>query len=637
ASLGSLALAAFFTVLATAGSTLLPPIMSGNRYTPSMVAVVATVWIASVVALVQVWRRRTREALDLWLMVVMCAWIFDIALSAVLNQGRFDLGFYAGRLYGLVAANVVLLMLVAENARMHRVLARERDRALSAEQAKGTFLATMSHEIRTPLNGVTGMLELLSLTRLDAEQRSILATVRQSGDSLMRIIDDVLDLSRIEAGRLELRPEAASVPALVRTVCDVYSGNASMKGLVLEAIVDERIQAAHVIDALRVQQVLNNLVSNAIKFTSRGSVRLRVELAGAGEDTDSLRFEVTDTGEGLSPEEQARLFKPYAQSGAPRAGGTGLGLSICLHLASLMGGTLEMRSAKGRGTTMLLTISARRASASAGPVPVAHAAPLEAARPALPGNAVQRGSSLILVVDDHPINRMLLAKQLASLGHAALVAEDGAEGLELWNRGGIAMVITDCDMPGMDGYELTRRLRAAEAEAGKPRTPVIAWTANALEGEARKCLDGGMDDYLVKPTGRDQLAAKLARWLGPGTAQGDAVDLSLLREVVGDDPAMQRAVLAEFMRSSRDDAAQLHAALASRDVERATHIAHRLKGAGASVGAHGLRRACEEIEAAGRAGDLAAAARPLPAVDAELLRIGAQVEPEPAAPRRGEP
>src|SRR6185312_7683443 len=291
----------------------------------------------------------------LWLMVVMCAWIFDIALSAVLNGGRFDLGFYAGRLYGLAAANVVLLMLVAENAKMHRVLARERDRALAAEQAKGNFLATMSHEIRTPLTGVTGMLELLSLTRLDAEQRSILATVRQSGDSLMRIIDDILDLSRIEAGRLDLRPEAASVPALVRTVCDVYSGNASMKGLVLEAIVDERLHGAHVIDSLRVQQVLNNLVSNAIKFTSAGSVRLKAELAAQAEEVDTLRFEVIDTGDGLSPEEQARLFRPYSQAGAARAGSTGLGLSICRRLASLMGGTLELRSTKGEGTTMLFT------------------------------------------------------------------------------------------------------------------------------------------------------------------------------------------------------------------------------------------------------------------------------------------
>ena len=430
------------------------------------------------------------------------------------------MGFYGGRLYGLVAANVVLMMLVAENAKMHRVLARERDRARAAEHAKGTFLATMSHEIRTPLNGVTGMLELLSLTRLDAEQRSILATVRQSGDSLMRIIDDVLDLSRIEAGRLDLRPEAASVPALVRAVCDVYSGNASMKGRVLEAVVDERVHGAHVIDALRVQQVLNNLVSNAI-VTAAGSVRLRVEArAVAAGDVDTLRFGVTDTGEGLSPDEQARLFKPYSQAGAARAGSTGLGLAICRHLAGLMGGTLEMKSAKGEGTTMFFTLPARRTSAPAvGAMP--QAAPLESAHRALPADAASRAAGLVLVVDDHPINRMLVAKQLASLGHAALVAESGAEGLELWNRGGIAAVITDCDMPGMDGYELTRRVRMAEAASGRPRTPIIAWTANALEGEARKCLDCGMDDYLVKPTRRDELAEKLARWLVPRIPQGE--------------------------------------------------------------------------------------------------------------------
>jgi signal transduction histidine kinase/CheY-like chemotaxis protein len=634
--LGSVALAALCTLLATAGHALLPPIMAGNHYTPYMMAVVGTTWVASVFALVEVWRRRSRNAIDLWLMVVMCAWIFDIALSAVLNAGRFDVGFYVGRLYGLVAANVVLMMLVAENAKMHRVLARERDRAKAAEQAKGTFLATMSHEIRTPLNGVTGMLELLSLTRLDAEQRSILATVRQSGDSLMRIIDDILDLSKIEAGRLELRPEPVSVPALVRTVCDVYSGNASMKGLVLEAIVDERVHGAHVIDSLRVQQVLNNLVSNAIKFTSVGSVKVRVERVEAGSDEDTLRFDVTDTGEGLCAEEQARLFRPYAQSGAARAGSSGLGLSICLRLANLMGGTLEMQSAKGRGTTMLLTLRARRTPLEPNASAPAHA-PLEAARPALPADAASIATGLVLVVDDHPINRMLLAKQLASLGHASLVAENGAEALELWSRGGIAVVVTDCDMPVMDGYELTKRLREAEAAGGLTRTPVIAWTANALEGESEKCLQGGMDDFLVKPTRRDELAAKLARWLAQSSAQAEAVDIAQLRELTGGDAAMERTVLAEFLRSSRDDAAELHAALASRDIARATRIAHRLKGAAASVGAHGLRRTCDEIESAGRAAEVAAASQAMPALDAELDRIHAQVGPDRPASRRGEP
>ena len=623
--LASLGLAALCTALATAGHDLLPPIMAGNHYTPTMAVVVAATWIASVVALVQVWRRRTREALDLWLMVVMCAWIFDVALAAVLNGGRFDLGFYTGRLYGLVAANVVLMMLVAENVKMHRVLARERDRALLAEQAKGTFLATMSHEIRTPLNGVTGMLELLSLTRLDAEQRSILATVRQSGDSLMRIIDDILDLSKIEAGRLELRPEPTSVPALVRAVCDVYSGNASMKGLVLEAVVDERLAEAHVIDALRVQQVLNNLVSNAIKFTSSGSVRLRVERVTAGAEEDTLRFDVTDTGDGLTAEEQARLFRPYAQSGVSRAGSSGLGLSICLRLTTLMGGALEMKSVKGEGTTILFTLRARRATAAPIAAPM-QGAPLETARPAVPADAASRGDGLVLVVDDHPINRMLLAKQLASLGHASLVAESGTEALDLWIRGGIAVVITDCDMPGMDGYELTRRLRAAEVTAGRARTPIIAWTANALEGEAQKCFESGMDDYLVKPTRRDDLGAKLSRWLEVRSTHADAIDLAQLRELTGGDEEMERAVLAEFLRSSRQDAAELHAAFASRDVEQVTRIAHRLRGAAASVGAHVLLRACGEIEAAGRASDMSAASGALPTLDAELARVARQSE-----------
>jgi len=456
---------------------------------------------------------------------------------------------------------------------------------------------------------------------LEPRQYENLEKILASGQHLLALINSILDLSKIEAGRLELRPEPASVPALVRSVCDVYSGNASMKGLVLEASLDERVAGGHVIDALRVQQILNNFVSNAIKFTSAGSVRLRLELVSSSGEEDTLRFDVTDTGEGLTAEEQSRLFKPYVQSGTSRAGSSGLGLSICLHLATLMGATIEMRSAKGQGTTILFTLRARRADVPAGTAPEPQAITLETARPAVPADAASRGAGLVLVVDDHPINRMLLAKQLGSLGHASLVAETGAEALELWNRGGVAVVITDCDMPVMDGYELTRRMRAAEAAGGLGRTPIIAWTANALEGEAQKCLERGMDDYLVKPTRRDDLAAKLSRWLAARNAQAQAIDLAQLRELTGGDTAMERVVLAEFLRSSRNDAAELHAALAAGELERATRIAHRLKGAAASVGANVLRRMCDEIETAGRASEPAARGLRPPAPDRKSTRL----------------
>src|SRR5690348_1084822 len=232
-----------------------------------MAVIVGAVWLSSVGGLALLRPRKPYAVLDLWLIVVLWAWVLDVALSAVLNGGRFDLGFYAGRIYGLLAASVVLVAMLVENAKLYhrlgertRDLERAKEAALEAKAAKGAFLAAMSHEIRTPLNGLLGLLELLSLTRLDGEQRTTVEIVRESGRSLQRIVDDILDFSKIAAGKLELRPEPASIAGVVERVANTYSGNASSKGLALRRTVDERIAPALLFDPVRVQQIVNNLV-----------------------------------------------------------------------------------------------------------------------------------------------------------------------------------------------------------------------------------------------------------------------------------------------------------------------------------------------------------------------------------------
>jgi signal transduction histidine kinase/DNA-binding response OmpR family regulator len=504
----------------------------------------------------------------------------------------------------------------------------------SANRAKSTFLATMSHEIRTPMNGVLGMLELLSLTKLDREQRTNLDVVHESGRSLLRIIDDILDFSKIEAGKLEVCPEVASVTDLVDRVFNVYSGNASSKGLLLKRYVDRRISPAVVVDPLRLQQILNNFVSNAIKFTDKGSVEVRADLVERRDNADLVRFSVADTGIGISEEQKARLFTPFSQATehtAQRYGGTGLGLAICRRLAELMGGDVEMESTIGNGTLMALVIA----------LPIAETQTVPAFRPeaTLPGSlrlitaraapsveAAKDAGSLILLVDDHPINRMVLLKQVNALGYAAEVAEHGLEALETWSRGGIAVVVTDCNMPEMSGYDLARSIRACEARNGHGRTPIIACTANALGGEAENCLAAGMDDYLAKPIDLAQLAEKLRRWLPePAAADASIVDPAALAEVSGGDAAFERDMLVRFRRCNTEDGQLLMNAVEKRELGDVAQASHRIKGASRTIGAMGLAAASERVERASRANDWAGVDSNMDAFRREFDRLDAHI------------
>jgi signal transduction histidine kinase/CheY-like chemotaxis protein/HPt (histidine-containing phosphotransfer) domain-containing protein len=477
-------------------------------------------------------------------------------------------------------------------------------RLKDANLAKSNFLSMMSHEIRTPMNGVLGMLELLSLGELDRHQRTTLEIVRDSSRSLLRIIDDILDFSKIEAGKLEVRAEVASIS-------------------ILRSRIDPRISPAVVVDPLRLQQILNNLVSNAIKFTSKGSVEIAADLVERKDDADVVRISVTDTGIGIAPEAQAALFQPFVQADGDITrvfGGTGLGLSIGQRLAQLMGGSIAIDSEPGKGTTVSVTL----------PLPIAEPHLL----PTLPG-PVQRDAfgetivarrkaptlqeaeeegTLVLAVDDHPINRMLLTRQVTVLGYANEEASDGAEALALWKSGRFRLVITDVNMPEMDGYALARAIRSIEKRAGQERTVIIACTANALKGEAENCFAAGMDDYIAKPVELEALLAKLDNWLpipgggareSGGAAEDDAplIDPAVLAEISGGDPGVEREIFAQFLPVNEEDAAALTQALADNDIAAVVHFAHRIKGASNAIGAAALAKVCGRMEAAARAKD----------------------------------
>ncbi len=522
----------------------------------------------------------------------------------------------------------ILQEMVDAAKRLERELRESEARAHEANHAKSAFLASMSHEIRTPMIGVTGMVEVLAHTRLDADQRRALNIIQSSAHSLLQIIGDILDFSKIEAGRLELHPVATRLSRVLQGAVANFSGSASSKGLSLGCRVDERVAAAHYADALRLRQILSNFLSNAIKFTERGSVQATLEWRGSsevdGEVRDRLCFSVADTGIGIDPRAQARLFQPFAQADAEttrRFGGTGLGLAICRRLAQLMGGEVAMESVPGLGTTMRLMVELPRAplaEVAAEPAPAGASA--DFALRSLPSvEEAERERSLVLLVDDHPTNRLVIARQLALAGFASEAAEDGGSGLAAWRSGRHALLLSDVHMPRMDGYELARRIRAEEAERGLERTPIVALTASALKGEAERCLAAGMDDYLAKPVSIASLAAALQRWLphvaGPAPGSQDEparlpqlehpppLDPTVLDALTGGDPAEARVLLEDFLASTALDIAELESARDTGEFAAITRQAHKVKGAARMVGAIELAQSADLLEGAARAGD----------------------------------
>ncbi|HQZ30267.1 MAG TPA: ATP-binding protein [Arenimonas sp.] len=525
----------------------------------------------------------------------------------------------SGKTVGYLAVGTDLTQI----KQLEQRLRKSETRAREASEAKSSFVAAMSHEIRTPMIGVTGMLEVLSHSQLDDDQRRTVQVIQQSARSLLQIIGDILDFSKVEAGRLELSPSTISLPRLLQSTVANFTGSASSKGLVLTCSVDDRIGPAHVADGLRLRQVLGNFLSNAIKFTEAGMVEAALEWRGRDGDGDRVCFRITDTGIGVTPEQQARLFQPFQQaegSTTRRFGGTGLGLVISRRLAELMGGTVEMDSTPGAGTTLRLTLV----------VPRGEVENLEPESPAEPGQGflarplpsvaqALAERSLVLIVDDHPTNRLVVARQLALAGYASESAEDGVKGLEAWRTGRYALVLSDVHMPEMDGYEMARALRTEEARSGQARTPVIALTAAALKGEAERCLAAGMDDYLSKPVSIPELVACLRRWL-PHTVPlaGDmvasaplpqvrteplALDASVLDTLTGGDPRECRALMDDFLAATAADLQGLQSARAAGDLAQVARQAHKIKGAARLVGAQQLGEAAAEVEAAAKSGD----------------------------------
>jgi len=390
--------------------------------------------------------------------------------------------------FGLLLALAVLLKQV-DRAR------NDRRSAIQANAAKSEFLGNMSHEIRTPLNGIVGVAELLMQSALNVEQRELTDVIKSSAESLVRIVNDIFDFSRIETGGVTLESVEFDLRAMIGGVVELFTPLASAKGLVLQSAISRDVPAMIVGDPARIRQLLFHLVDNALKFTGAGSVRVEVSRSGDSGTRCGLIFRVIDTGIGLPPRMKEKIFRPFTQadtSPSRRYGGTGLGLAISLRLIALMGGVIDVESRLGHGSTFWFLLPLAPAQQASAPVAT---------------------GERILIVDDNPVNQIVALRAVNNLGFTAEVVAGGEQALEATDRTTFAAILMDCQMPGLDGYQASAQIRQREAQAGDHRhVPIISMTASVSEGDPQRCRAAGMDDYLTKPLRMAALSGALALW-----------------------------------------------------------------------------------------------------------------------------
>lgn len=498
-------------------------------------------------------------------------------------------------------------------------------KAESASLAKSVFLANMSHEIRTPMNGILGTLDLMLQNPLPPDQQERAKIIQKSADSLMSIINDILDISKIEAGKLQLDTQVFKLADLLADFAETIQPNINAKNLSFQYELEPLEGQSYLGDVGRIRQILNNLVGNAIKFTEKGFVFVDVQMIRENAQEALLKFNVKDTGIGIAEDVQKNLFNRFTQgddSTTRKYGGTGLGLSICQQLAELMGGEVGVNSKRNQGSHFWFTVNLEKP---------AHQS-VDASADRIVNKVTGQYEGIVLVVDDNETNQFVAKGVLQALGLKVTLANDGAEAIKAWENRRFDLIIMDCQMPIMDGFEATAKIRQLEIERSEPPIPIIAMTASAMQGDREKCLAAGMNDYITKPIETAVVERVIAPWLHKldskqspnisathgSVAAAEEIplfDFAALQNRLSGDQALIHEIIHKFTNSMGQHIKRLGKEVSQMDLKAISATAHALVGSAATVGCDQLSQMALAMEHASKQADQVAIQDLLPAIE----------------------